>query len=1151
MVIVDNFIAKWSDAGGGERANAIPFLTELCDVLEVEKPKPVVKTSANDDYRFDRPIKSDSFGEQKQHFIDLYKQGCFIIETKQGVNKDNVLTSTKTAAPTSAKNQVIRVGHGIRGRPQYDQAMVKARGQADRYARAIAVEDGWVPFLIVCDIGHRFDVYADFSGKGHHYMQFPDPENFRIHLNDLQKPEIRERLRTIWTNPHSLNSELQQIQVTKEIADQLATLGRSLEGQGHAPKDVVDFLMRFVFSMFAEGVDLIPGQRFSNTLKDMRPDSKNVHLILNEIWQAMNTGNFSMAIHRDMRKFNGGLFKDTKALKLNQEQMDLLIHASEFSWKDVEPAIFGTLLERALDKVERGELGAHYTPRAYVEQLVIPTVIDPLRMDWVAVLAIVNQHMKKGDSKQALKVVRKYHKKLCEVRVLDPACGSGNFLYVTFEHMQKLEGEVTALLEELGDSRKKLGLMGQVVSPNQFLGIEKSRWAASVAELVLWIGYLRQHSHILKKITPTEPIMRDFHNIEHRDAILVCDEKVPKNVRQSKKNSRSKLHYSSPDEIKSKKVTEPDAQTEDFKFINPRPAEWPDADFIVGNPPFIGGLVRRTKLGEGYSEALVKAYPHIAKSTDFVMYWWDKSAQKLSNGEINRFGLITTDSISQKFNLRVVDKHLQKNEAPISIQFAIADHPWVDEIDSANVRIAMTVGVAGKSKGRLATIKGENKNQEPGKNGKKLELVSELGKIHSNLTIGTNVNLATVLTANKGISSPGLLTSGEGFKVTKEKAIDLGMNSVTGLDSHIKPYRNGRDLAQHNRNLYLINMLSLTENEVRKRFPAVYQHLRDTVKPDRDLNPDKFSREHWWLLARERTEVRPALENLDRYVVTLETTKHRFFQFLPGDWWPDNSLTVIASDDSAHLAILSSRIHVAWAYVNRGRRDSRTVYNKTRSFDTFPFPELTPVITDELRELGEQLDSHRKSQLERFPKLTMTDMYNVRDKFRAKAKLSETEKSIYNWGMVSILDDIHNKIDEVVARAYGWSSSLSETEIITNLVQLNQQRKIDEGQRKVMWVRPNYQIPVYSADIQVINQSKKKITTQKDIYKRDWPMQIEDQLVVLMTVLFELQKATPEILAKQFKKVRVNTIKKLLSMLDDIGAVIPAESGTFKSNRKV
>ena len=1149
MGIVENFIAKWSEAGGGERANAIPFLTELCDILEVEKPKPVMKSSANDDYRFDRPIKSDSFGEQKQLYIDLYKQGCFIIETKQGVDEDTALAGTETATPASVKNQVIRVGHGVRGKPQYDQAMVKARGQADRYARAIAVEEGWVPFIIVCDVGHRFDIYADFSGKGHHYLQFPDPENFRIHLNDLKKPAIRERLRTIWINPHSLNSELQQTQVTKEIADQLAILGRSLEDQGHPPEDVVDFLMRFVFSMFAEGVDLIPGKRFSNTLKDMKPDSKNVHLILDEIWRAMNTGNFSTSIHRDMRKFNGGLFKDTKALELNQDQMDLLIHASEFSWKDVEPAIFGTLLERALDKVERAELGAHYTPRAYVEQLVIPTVIDPLRLDWVAVLAIVNQYMKKGNSKQALKVVRKYHKKLCEVRVLDPACGSGNFLYVTFEHMKKLEGEVTAILEELGDSRQKLGLKGQIVSPNQFLGIEKSPWAASVAELVLWIGYLRQHSHLIKNMTPAEPIMRDFHNIEHRDAILVWDKKVPKNAHQSKKISRLEEEHSNPSEISSKKVIEPDTQTEDYKLINPRPAEWPDAEFIVGNPPFIGGLARRAKLGEGYSEALVKAYPHIAKSTDFVMYWWDKSAQKLSTGEINRFGLITTDSISQKFNLRVVDKHLKKKEAPISIQYAIADHPWVDDLESANVRIAMTVGVAGISKGRLATIKSENKDQEPGTNGKKLELVSELGKIHANLTIGTNVNLATVLTANKGLSSPGLLTSGKGFKVTKEKAIDLGMNSIAELNSHIKPYRNGRDLAQHNRNLYLINMLGLTENEVRIRFPAVYQHLRDTVKPDRDLNPDKFSREHWWLLARERTEIRPALENLDRYIVTLETTKHRFFQFFPSKWWPDNSLTVIASDDSAHLAILSSRIHVAWAYVNRGRRDSRTVYNKTRSFDTFPFPELTSVIADELRELGEQLNSHRKSQLERFPKLTMTDMYNVREKYRAKEKLNKTEKLIYDWGVISLLDDIHNKIDEVVARAYGWSGSISETEIITNLVQLNQQRRIDEKQGNIVWVRPDYQIPLYSADNQTAVQSKRKKVAKKEVYNRDWPENIEDRLVILMTVLFELQEATPETLAKQFKSVRVNTVKKLLSMLNDIGAVIPTESGAFKSNR--
>ena len=1152
MSKVDDFIARWSIAGGNERTNAIPFLNELCDIIGVEKPQPAMKTSANDDYRFERYIRSEHFGESKRHFIDFYKQGCFIIETKQGVNGDTVVTEKKSGAVASTKEHSVHVGHGKRGNLQYDQAMIKAHAQADRYARAIAAEDGWVPFIIVCDVGYRLDVYADFSGKGHHYVQFPDRENFRIHLDDLVDDSIRERLRMIWNDPHSLNSELQQTKVTKDIADQLAILGQSLESQGHAPKAVADFIMRFVFSMFAENVGLIPESKFSNTLKDMHLESKNVHLILQEIWQAMDTGNFSMAIHRDMKKFNGSLFKDTQALELDQEQLDLLIHASTFSWKDIEPAILGTLLEHALDKVERGKLGAHYTPRAYVEQLVVPTVIDPLRLDWVAVQAIVNQHMKVGNSKQALKIVRKYHKKLCETRVLDPACGSGNFLYVTFEHMKKLEGEVTALLEELGDPRKKLGLAGQVVSPSQFLGIEKSPWAASIAELVLWIGYLQQHYRIFKNIPPAEPVMRDFHNIEQRDAILDWDKMVTKKVRQGQKTTHVDKQRSNAGRSATEQTSESDKQqVEDYQYINPKRANWPNADFIVGNPPFIGDKFRRAKLGDGYNEALVKAYSHIARNKDFVMYWWDISAKKVSAGETKRFGLITTDSITQTNNSKIVDKHLKNKKTPISIHFAIADHPWINDPDSANVRIAMTVGVAGKSKGRLTTITDEEEKRTLKMNEQKFELVSELGIINADLTIGTDVQLASPLLASEGISSQGMLLVGKGFKVTEEKAIELGMNVVPRLDYYLKPYRNGKDLAQYSRNLYLINMSELSESEVRTQFPAVYQHLWDNVKSERVLNQDDHLRTNWWKIARPRTEIQPALENLDRYIVTPETTKHRFFQFFPSEWWADNAVIMIASDDAMHLAVLSSRIHVAWAYANRGQRGIGPRYHKIRNFDTFPFPELTPANTNELRDLGEQLNSHRATQLERFPELTMTNMYNVREKYRAKVKLTKAEETVYNWGVVSILDDIHNKIDDAVARAYGWSNSLSDNEIVSNLVQLNLQRKREEDQGEIKWLRPDYQIPQFSEKIQPTSPVNRRMVSSSNAYKRKWPKTIEDRLVALMTTLFELQEATPDTLAKQFKNVQVTTVKKLLSMLDDIGAVISTETGSFKSNQNV
>ena len=1139
MVDVGEFIKKWSPSGGNERVNAIPFLNDLCDVIGVDKPKPAEQSSKNDDYRFERYVKSKVIVGEKQNRIDFYRKGSFILEAKQGIHANSA--------------QRDHAGHGVRGSFQHVQTMKNAYMQADQYARAIAHEDGWVPFIIVCDIGYRFDIYSDFSGKGFHYMQFPDPENYRIQLEDLHDEKVRELLRRIWTNPYSLNPEIQQTKVTKDIANQLAVLGLSLEEQGHSPQDVADFLMRFVFSMFAENVGLIPGELFSETLKDLKHEPKNANLVLSEIWRAMNKGEYSIALHRGLRKFNGGLFKERKSkqmeITLTHKQIELLIEAAEYSWKDVEPAIFGTLLERALDKDVRHKLGAHYTPRSYVEQLVIPTVIDPLRREWNAVQALVLEYMENGKSKEALKAVRKFHEYLCEIRILDPACGSGNFLYVTFEHMKKLEGEVTALLGDLGEKRKKLTLAGQVVDPSQFLGIEINPWAVSVAELVLWIGYLQQHFRIYRNVMPAEPVLRDFQNIKLGDAILGCDQEIERKDEHGNTVTRwdGKSFLTSP--TTGKEIPDPDALIPVYDLVNPRPPDWPKADFIVGNPPFIGDKRRRSLLGDGYSEALKLVYPNIASSTDFVMYWWNIAAKKVRSGETKSFGLITTNSLSQKFNKRVVEKHLKNLNSPLSLKFAVPDHPWVDEVESANVRIAMTVGVAGDSKGDLAKVVEEKSNDQQPSNGNQIKLEYTRGKIHSDLKIGPDLSMASPLQSQSGISSLGLMLAGKGFKVNKEKAVELGLNNLSGLDAHIKPYCNGSDLYQHHRNLLVIDLLGVELEEVKAKFPAVYEHLFENVKPERDLNNRKVLREKWWLVAEPRKLIRPALKGLEKYIVTAESSKHRIFQFIPGDCLPDHRLIAIASDNAAHLAVLSSHIHIVWSGAIGGRLGPATVYNKTNCFDKFPFPKLTTTRLRELQALGEKLDRHRKTQLGQFPELTLTDIYNVREKFRAKIQLSKKEKTIYNKGLIRVLDEVHRNIDSAVAKAYGWSDSITENEILSNLIELNQTRVGDEEKGKILWLRPEYQRTNGTKIGDLSSQTRLERMSGKVSLKRAWPKKQIDQLRVIMELLSELHEATPELIAKQFKSVKPESVQKPLEMLKVTGAVVQLESGEYQNLR--
>ena len=385
-----------------------------------------------------------------------------------------------------------KVGHGLRGSKGWDTAMLKAREQAQRYARALPKEeipDGRPPFILVVDVGHSIALYTDWSRMGGEYVPYPDPASYRVPLKDLLRPDVREQLRAVWTDPLSLDPGRRSAKVTREIADSLAKLARSLQGK-HTPEQVAAFLMRCLFTMFREDVDLLPLGSFTKLLGDLKSDPGTFREMLENLWGTMNTGGLSPILRKKILKFNGGLFAHADAIELNEDQIQLLIEASTANWKDVEPAIFGTLLERALDPRERHKLGAHYTPRAYVERLVNPTVIDPLRAHWKSVQVAASQLMEDDQPKKAIATVEQFLFEMGNIRVLDPACGSGNLLYVTLELLKRLEGEVLNTLTELGQPYK-LEFNTHTISPANFFGIELNPRAAAIAEQVLWIGFLQ------------------------------------------------------------------------------------------------------------------------------------------------------------------------------------------------------------------------------------------------------------------------------------------------------------------------------------------------------------------------------------------------------------------------------------------------------------------------------------------------------------------------------------------------------------------------------------------------------------------------------------------------------------------------------------
>jgi group II intron reverse transcriptase/maturase len=588
---LDAFISRWQDADGCELANYQLFITDLCQLLGVPAPDPARDDTRDNAYVFERRVTfRHGDGSESTGRIDCYKRSAYVLEAKK-----------------------VRLGVGSK---VFDDAMQRARGQAEGYARALPAEEGRPPFLIVIDVGRVIELYADFTRSGATYTPFPDPRSHRIRLADLADEAIRTRLRTLWLDPLALDPTRVSARVTREIAGHLAKIAKTLEGVGHHPELVAGFLTRCLFSMFAEDVGLLPKQEgkgaFSALLATLQANPQQFVPLLAALWREMDSGGFSVVLRATLPRFNGKLFKQPEVIALDRDQIGLLIEAANADWTQVEPAIFGTLLERALSTSERHALGAHYTPRAYVERLVLPTVVEPLRSDWRNVQAAALLLANEGRLDAARAEVDAFHHRLCQVRVLDPACGSANFLYVTLEHLKRLEGEVLDQLHAFGraagGSQQRLEAEGLTVDPHQFLGLELNPRAAAIAELVLWIGYLQWHFRTNGSGLPPQPILKDFRNIECRDAVLACDAVETVLDERGQPVSRWDGVTTKPHPVTGEPVPDENERLPLQRYLNPRQAEWPQADFIVGNPPFIGAGGMRAALGDGYVEALRKAW---------------------------------------------------------------------------------------------------------------------------------------------------------------------------------------------------------------------------------------------------------------------------------------------------------------------------------------------------------------------------------------------------------------------------------------------------------------------------------------------------------------------------------------------------------------
>ncbi|PAP74903.1 hypothetical protein B1759_16705 [Rubrivirga sp. SAORIC476] len=1105
---VDAFLADAAKSGGAERANAQTFLNGLADVLGVARPDFTTGDPRADTYVYERPLDFRD-GRQSKGFIDLYKRGAFVLETKQGAD-----------AKRTEGGQKLRTGHGKRGTRAWEQTMEAARNQAEGYARNLEAAEPPPPFVVVCDVGFCFDLYSDFSGSGRLYKPFPDAGSNRIPLDALRQPETRAMLAAVFEDPLSLDPARRQARVTVDLAGRLATLATSLDGavDAHgAPMDaeaVAGFLSRTLFSMFAEDAGLIPEGAFTRLLEGYTDDLEHLPHALSDFFRKMDEGGYVGEVRESVRRFNGLLFKDTRTPRLDANQRAALLDAAHADWSEVEPSIFGTLLERALDPAERHALGAHFTPRAYVERLVGPTILEPLREEWDGVRAAASRLVDQAEAasgatrtrrrNEARAVLAGFLTRLATIRVLDPACGSGNFLYVVLSGLKALEDEVRSVSSRLvGESVGE----GFGVTPRQMRGIELNARAASIADLVLWIGYLQWHRRRYGTAQPLpEPVLEGYGQVEHRDAVLADDG---------------------------------------------TPAPWPEADFIIGNPPFIGNKRMRDALGDTYTEALRAAYPTVPESADLVMFWWDRAAEAVRLGHAERFGLITTNSLPQTFNRRVVERHLGADADPLALTFAVPDHPWVDSADGAAVRVSMTAGARATDydpgAGRLVVVTEERDDNGDGI--AEVDAEEFAGRINADLTVGADVAECGPLDSNTGISKRGMSLVGRGFVISESEAESFGRSTLLDGKRFLRPFRSARDLVTQARGVMVIDLFGLDTQQARERVPLAFEHVIRTVKPERDKNRDKGRRENWWLHGRSNETLRKALAGVSRYCATPYVSKHCFFQFLDAEILPDDGIVAIALEDAFHLGVLSSRLHTEWALAAGGRlgvgNDPR--YNNSSTFDPFPFPDATDAQAEPIRQLGEAIDAHRKARQDETG-VGLTDLYNAVEALRAGRALTAKEERSADDGLAHTLLDLHRQLDRAVLDAYGWSDLDAEAPtfraaVLDRLVALNAERRAEEEAGTVRYLRPAFQNPGASGQAGLDLRTVAPIETAPEVVTRPWPEALAARTVAVRQAV-AAGAQTPEAVAARFEGARLGAVAEVLDALAELGLVHVAD-GVF------
>ena len=941
------FIAKWRDATLKERSAAQEHFLDLCRLLDEPTPAEADPTGAT--YCFERGARKDTGGDG---WADVWKRHCFAWEYKgQRANLDAAFAQLR----------------------QY----------------ALALENP--PLLIVSDL-RRFRIRTNWTNSVSRTYEFD--------LDDLTERAVRDRLKWAFSDPERLRPGETRRALTERAAAAFAAVAQTLRARGHDPPVVAHFVNRLVFCMFADDVGLLPDHMFTRMLRQAQRTPAQFTELAAELFRVMAAG--GRVGFEAVAWFNGGLFDDGAALPLEAADIETVLTAADLDWSEIDPSILGTLFERGLDPGNRAQLGAHYTDRDKIMLLVEPVVIRPWLAEWDAAKADLAAALGRVEAatspavrtKRLNAAERRYRAFLNRLRaftVLDPACGSGNFLYLALQALKDLEHRVQLEAEALGFQRAF-----PEIGPANVKGLEINPYAAELARVSVWIGeiqWMRRNGFYESH----NPILKPLDTIECRDAILTPDGTEPK---------------------------------------------WPEADVVIGNPPFLGTKLQIRQLGEEYVSRLRSTYTkRVPAGADLVCYWFEKAGRQIASGKAARVGLVATNSIRGGWNLPA----LQSATDGHRIFEAWGDEPWVN--DGAAVRVSL-ICFARCDDDSVST---------PRLDGQPVD------EIHTDLTAnrdhqGVDLTLARRLPANARVAFVANQKGGP-FDISGSQArewllLPANPNGRTNADV-LKPWVNGMDLTRRPAGKWIVDFGWTMSDADAALYEEPFRWVKEHVYPMRSTVRRKAHRERWWRHADPRPGMWAALGNLSRCIATPTVAKHRLFVWCDARICPDHQLIVIARDDDTTFGILHSRFHEVWSLRLGTSLEDRPRYTPTTTFETFPFPDgLTPntpaadyaadpraaAIADTAQRLVELRDRWLNppewvewlhEPVPGYPTRPVP-----RDEAAATALKTRTLTSLYN-ARPTWLADAHAALDAAVATAYGWPTDISNDDALAELLALN------------------------------------------------------------------------------------------------------------------